>query len=72
MELKGGPTLQENFVDMAKTEVVQTSINHRDATNMAGRIYGGFVLNKTVQVAVLSMIELCELSIKSMKDAEGN
>lgn len=47
---------------MQKTLVTQQTILHRDTANTQGRIYSGFLINKTIQAAILSMIELCELS----------
>ena len=58
-------------MDMELTKVKQTSIIHRDSAHAGGRIFGGQLLNKSIQVAILSMIELCELSLHGQKDANG-
>ena len=45
---------------------------HTDESHSDGRIFAGLLLNKTIQVAILSVIEHLELSMKGQKDADGN
>lgn len=63
VERKGSPELRSAYVEMPKTEVAQTRILHRDTTNDGGRIFGGSLINNAIQVAILSIVELCELSL---------
>ena len=72
VERKGSPELKSAYVEMPKTEVAQTRILHKDTTNDGGRIFGGSLINQAIQVAILSIVELCELSLLDGKDEDGN
>ena len=45
---------------------------HRDTTHANGRIFGGYLVNRAIQVAILSIVELCELSMLGQVDTDGN
>ena len=70
IELKGGAELSASYVELPATQVTNQAILHRDTANTGGSIYGGYLINKSIQVAILSVIELCELSVYDKQDAE--
>ena len=70
MERKGGPELSLSYIELPMTRIMHQYILHRETPNSNGQIFAGFFVNKSIQVAMLCMIELCELSQEGVIDPE--
>lgn len=61
----------DTHVKMQDTKVFQHQLMHVDSTNSNGRIHSGNLINRSIQVAYLSVLEMCEQSLKGTGAEKG-
>ena len=49
-----------------------TSMLHMETANVNGYVLSGYIINKAIQTAILSVFELCEASLETQTDEDGN